>query len=309
MDQGRGRRQYPAGLGVCRPKMIWNEARGGRQRPATNLTACALDYYPRRRVRDRRSCISSVGDFQTRPGEAIVQRGIAILAVAIGSRRCHRSGANLTGAELADANGADHHSARGRRRRRHFRPAARRRTAEEIRPAVRGREPSRRRAQHRHARLRGSAARRLHALRPVERADHLQPVPVQQSSVQSREGFRADHQPVLQPGSAGGECAAQGQDHSRPDRAGEGKARHVQLRHILVLLAQFMEKLKKKHGVDIVRVPFRSGNEVVNAIMSGTTPIALLGLSNMLSQIRAATSPASRSAPMRARRCSQTCRR
>ena len=50
--------------------------------------------------------------------------------------------------------------------------------------------------------------------------------------------------------------------------------------------AQFMEKLWKKHDVDIVRVPFRSGNEVVNAIMSGTTPIALLGLSNMLSQIR-----------------------
>ena len=52
------------------------------------------------------------------------------------------------------------------------------------------------------------------------------------------------------------------------------------------VLAQFMEKLKKTHDIDIVRVPFRSGNEVVNAIMSGTTPVALLGLSNMLSQIR-----------------------
>ena len=52
------------------------------------------------------------------------------------------------------------------------------------------------------------------------------------------------------------------------------------------VLVQFMEKLKKTHGIDIVRVPFRSGNEVVNAIMSGTTPVALLGLSNMLSQVR-----------------------
>ena len=52
------------------------------------------------------------------------------------------------------------------------------------------------------------------------------------------------------------------------------------------VLVQFMEKLKKTHDIDIVRVPFRSGNEVVNAIMSGTTPVALLGLSNMLSQIR-----------------------
>jgi tripartite-type tricarboxylate transporter receptor subunit TctC len=51
--------------------------------------------------------------------------------------------------------------------------------------------------------------------------------------------------------------------------------------------SQFMNKLWKKYDVNIVRVPFRSGNEVVNAVLSSTTPIALLGLSNMLSQIRA----------------------
>ena len=33
------------------------------------------------------------------------------------------------------------------------------------------------------------------------------------------------------------------------------------------VLVQFMEKLKKTNDIDIVRVPFRSGNEVVNAIM------------------------------------------
>ena len=53
------------------------------------------------------------------------------------------------------------------------------------------------------------------------------------------------------------------------------------------VLVQYMEKLNKRHGIDIVRVPFRSGNEVVNAIMSGTAPIAFLGLANMLQQIRA----------------------
>ncbi len=52
------------------------------------------------------------------------------------------------------------------------------------------------------------------------------------------------------------------------------------------VLVQWMEKLKKKEGIDIVRVPFRSGNEVVNAIMSGSTPVAMLGLSNMLEQVR-----------------------
>ena len=35
-----------------------------------------------------------------------------------------------------------------------------------------------------------------------------------------------------------------------------------------------------------MRVPFRSGNEMVNAVVAGTTPIAFLGLSNMLPQIR-----------------------
>ena len=52
------------------------------------------------------------------------------------------------------------------------------------------------------------------------------------------------------------------------------------------VLVHYMEKLKKLEGIDIVRVPFRSGNEIVNAIMSGTAPIAFLGVANMLPQIR-----------------------
>jgi tripartite-type tricarboxylate transporter receptor subunit TctC len=51
------------------------------------------------------------------------------------------------------------------------------------------------------------------------------------------------------------------------------------------VLVYFMDKLNKKHGIDIVRVPFRSGNEVVNAVVAGSTQIAFLGLSNMLPQI------------------------
>ena len=41
-------------------------------------------------------------------------------------------------------------------------------------------------------------------------------------------------------------------------------------------LAYFMEKLKKETGADIVRVPFRGGGEVVNAVLSGSTPVAIL---------------------------------
>jgi tripartite-type tricarboxylate transporter receptor subunit TctC len=52
------------------------------------------------------------------------------------------------------------------------------------------------------------------------------------------------------------------------------------------VLVYFMDKLNKQNGTDIVRVPFRSGNEIVNAVVSGSTQIAFLGLANMLPQIR-----------------------
>ena len=52
------------------------------------------------------------------------------------------------------------------------------------------------------------------------------------------------------------------------------------------MLVYFMDKLNKDNGIDIVRVPFRSGNEMVNAVMANTTPIVFLGLANMLGQIR-----------------------
>jgi tripartite-type tricarboxylate transporter receptor subunit TctC len=51
-------------------------------------------------------------------------------------------------------------------------------------------------------------------------------------------------------------------------------------------LAQFMERLKQETGADVVRVPFRSGNELLNAVLSGSTPIALLALSNMIPQLQ-----------------------
>ena len=35
-----------------------------------------------------------------------------------------------------------------------------------------------------------------------------------------------------------------------------------------------------------MRVPFRGGGEVVNAVLSGSTPVAILALSNMISQLQ-----------------------
>jgi len=50
-------------------------------------------------------------------------------------------------------------------------------------------------------------------------------------------------------------------------------------------LTRFIENLNKDYGTDIVRVPFRGGADLANAMLSGATPIGLFGLSNMLTQI------------------------
>ena len=52
-------------------------------------------------------------------------------------------------------------------------------------------------------------------------------------------------------------------------------------------LVVFMDSLKRDQGADWVRVPFKGGGEATNAILSGTTPIGLIGLGNVLSQIQA----------------------
>ena len=52
-------------------------------------------------------------------------------------------------------------------------------------------------------------------------------------------------------------------------------------------LMLYMETMKKEKGADWVRVPFRGGGEAVNAIMGGSTPIALLGEGNVIGHIQA----------------------
>jgi tripartite-type tricarboxylate transporter receptor subunit TctC len=56
-----------------------------------------------------------------------------------------------------------------------------------------------------------------------------------------------------------------------------------------VPLALYMETLRKEQGADWVRVPFKGGGEAVNAVLSGSTPIALIGEGNVIGQIRAGT--------------------
>jgi hypothetical protein len=49
----------------------------------------------------------------------------------------------------------------------------------------------------------------------------------------------------------------------------------------------YFEALKKERGADWVRVPFRGGGEAVNAILSGSTPVALFGEGNVIGNVRA----------------------
>jgi tripartite-type tricarboxylate transporter receptor subunit TctC len=48
----------------------------------------------------------------------------------------------------------------------------------------------------------------------------------------------------------------------------------------------FMEEINKKNGVDFIRVPFKGGGDAVNSMMTGTTPIAIFGIGNLIQFIR-----------------------
>jgi len=54
-----------------------------------------------------------------------------------------------------------------------------------------------------------------------------------------------------------------------------------------VPLAVYMDSLKRDKGADWVRVPFKGGGEATNSILGGSTPIGLIGLGNVFSQIQA----------------------
>ncbi|MGA7526327.1 MAG: tripartite tricarboxylate transporter substrate binding protein, partial [Pseudolabrys sp.] len=54
-----------------------------------------------------------------------------------------------------------------------------------------------------------------------------------------------------------------------------------------VPMVAYMDSLKNEKGADWVRVPFKGGGEATNAILGGSTSIGLLGLGNVVSNIRA----------------------
>jgi tripartite-type tricarboxylate transporter receptor subunit TctC len=48
----------------------------------------------------------------------------------------------------------------------------------------------------------------------------------------------------------------------------------------------FMNELNKKNGTDFIRVPFKGGGDAVNNMMTGTTPIAIFGIGNLVQLMR-----------------------
>jgi tripartite-type tricarboxylate transporter receptor subunit TctC len=48
----------------------------------------------------------------------------------------------------------------------------------------------------------------------------------------------------------------------------------------------FMEHFNKEKGVDFVRVPFKGGGDAVNSMLSGTTPVVIFGIGNVIQYIR-----------------------
>ncbi len=48
----------------------------------------------------------------------------------------------------------------------------------------------------------------------------------------------------------------------------------------------FVEEFNRRHGIDLLRVPFKGGGDAVNSMMTGTTPIAIFGIGNLIQLIR-----------------------
>jgi tripartite-type tricarboxylate transporter receptor subunit TctC len=48
----------------------------------------------------------------------------------------------------------------------------------------------------------------------------------------------------------------------------------------------FMEYFNRQNGTDFVRVPFKGGGDAVNSMLSGTTPVVIFGIGNVIQYIR-----------------------
>lgn len=73
-----------------------------------------------------------------------------------------------------------------------------------------------------------------------------------------------------------------------PELIAYAKAHPKTLNYMAPALSKvaFIEELNKANGIDIVRVPFKGGGDAVNNMLTGTTPIAMIGIGNVMQFIR-----------------------
>ncbi len=70
--------------------------------------------------------------------------------------------------------------------------------------------------------------------------------------------------------------------------AAKAKANPKTLAYVAPSMHQrlFFNRFNRKHGIDIIGVPFRGGSDAVNNILSGATPVAFFGLASFLTYLR-----------------------
>ena len=125
----------------------------------------------------------------------------------------------------------DHRGAvRRRRLGRSAGPHPRHPHAGEVRPGGRGREPRRRRRQHRHRLCRQGRARRLHAAARHRQLDRGQRRALHQAAVRRGQGPAAGHPARQLPQSADRQSQAAGEERAGADRLPEGERGQGQLR-------------------------------------------------------------------------------
>jgi tripartite-type tricarboxylate transporter receptor subunit TctC len=76
--------------------------------------------------------------------------------------------------------------------------------------------------------------------------------------------------------------------HSMAELAAASKATPGKLSYsaLSVPMQMFIEEWKKKTGADLVQVPARGGGDVATGVLTGTVPVAIVGVPNWLPYIR-----------------------
>ena len=107
------------------------------------------------------------------------------------------------------------------------------------------------------------------------------------TAARSGEEPHAGHQGVPPDAGVRGERLARRQEFQRAGGAGQGQAQDAELHGALAARrSPSWRTLNKKNGTDFVRVPFKGGGDAVNSMLTGTTPIAIFGIGNLIQFMR-----------------------